>query len=282
MDLFFLKSAVIFYLLGSLGYLVFVLIPSRIKPLWGFMLTVAAFALHSLSILHRAIFSQYFPLTTLTDALSLFGWIVILLLLVMRHRDPSPIFGAIAAPMAAVLCGLAVAFSYRIAPPTAPVLRTWWLPMHVFLALVAYGFFALAAIAGMMYILQESFIKAKRLGPMYRLLPSLITLDDINRLAIPIGFFLHTVATVSGMLWAHRAWGAYWSWDPKEILTLVTWFLYAIVVYQRFRFGSRGRKAAIAALIGFALVIFTMIGVNLFLGGHHAGIGGTSFRGSGI
>jgi cytochrome c-type biogenesis protein CcsB len=231
---------------------------------------VAGFVAHSLSLLHRAIFSGFFPLATTFDALSFFAWLIMGLFLVLRYRDSSPMFGAVAAPMAAMLMLVGSTLSYQINEPLVPVLRSWWLPIHVALAVAGNAVFALMALGGLMYIFQERLIKTKRINRLHRLLPSLDVLDAINRRGLPLGFFLLTLGIISGALWAGSAWGSYWSWDPKETWSLITWLVYAVMVHQRVALGWRGRRAAMFAIFGFCLVMFTFLGVNALLGGHHA------------
>ena len=233
MDLIFFKIAIVFYICASLGYLVFLIMPSWNRATIGFVLLLIGFISHLLSIMHRAIFSGFFPLATLFDALSFFAFFIIGSFLVIRYKEPSPIFGSISAPLAAVLMIFGSTLSYQIDQPLVPILRSWWLPIHVFLALLGNGVFAFMAISGLMYIIQERLIKRKRIGRMYKLLPSLDTLDLINRRGLPIGFFFLTLGIISGALWAGSAWGQYWSWDPKETWSLITWFIYAAMVHQR-------------------------------------------------
>lgn len=275
MDLVFYKVALVLYLVASVGYLVFLLLSSASKATVGFGCAVAGFVAHSLSILHRAIFSGFFPLATTFDALSFFAWLTIGLFLLVRYRDSSPMFGAIATPIASVLMLFGATLSYQITEPLVPVLQSWWLPIHVALAIAGNAVFALMAIGGLMYILQERLIKTKRIGRFHKLLPSLEILDAINRKGLPLGFFLLTLGIISGALWAGSAWGFYWSWDPKETWSLITWFAYAAMVHQRMALGWRGKRAAVLAILGFGLVMFTFLGVNALLGGHHAVRGAT-------
>lgn len=100
--------------------------------------------------------------------------------------------------------------------------------------------------------------------------PSLDILDDLNYKTIAIGFPLLTLGIITGAAWAHYAWGTYWSWDPKETWSLITWFVYAAFLHARFTAGWRGRKTAILSVIGFASVIFLYLGVNLILSGLHS------------
>ncbi len=102
------------------------------------------------------------------------------------------------------------------------------------------------------------------------LFPSDHALDDLNYRSIMVGFPLLTLGIVTGAAWANYAWGTYWSWDPKETWSLITWFIYAAYLHARFTAGWRGKKAAVLAIVGFGAVIFTYIGVNFLLSGLHS------------
>jgi cytochrome c-type biogenesis protein CcsB len=269
-DLIFYRIAIVFYLGASAAYLAFLALPNAKRPKVGFWCTVAGFVSHALSIMHRAIFSGFFPLATPFDALSVFSWLVVGLFLLVGHRIPSPVFGSIAAPMAAVLMLYGSTLSYQIGAPIVPILRSWWLPIHVTLALAGNCVFAVVAIGGLMYVFQERLIKKRRIGRMHRLLPSLEALDTMNRHGLPFGFLLHTLGIISGALWAGSAWGFYWSWDPKETWSLITWFAYAAMIHQRTVLGWRGKKAALMAVGGFGLALFTFVGVGALFGGYHS------------
>jgi len=96
-------------------------------------------------------------------------------------------------------------------------------------------------------------------------------LDEITYKSIAVGFPIFTLGgLIFGAIWADQAWGVYWSWDPKETWSLITWFIYAFYLHSRMIKGWRGRKVAIVAVIGFMAVIFTYLGVNLLLSGLHA------------
>lgn len=96
-------------------------------------------------------------------------------------------------------------------------------------------------------------------------------LDEITYKSIAIGFPIFTLGgLIFGAIWADQAWGVYWSWDPKETWSLITWFVYAFFLHARLLRGWRGHKTAIVAVVGFVAVIFTYLGVNLLLSGLHA------------
>ncbi|HXX56388.1 MAG TPA: c-type cytochrome biogenesis protein CcsB [Thermodesulfovibrionales bacterium] len=97
------------------------------------------------------------------------------------------------------------------------------------------------------------------------------TLDDITYKSIAIGFPIFTLGgLIFGAIWADQAWGVYWSWDPKETWSLISWFVYAFYLHARLLRGWRGKKSAVVAVIGFVAVVFTYLGVNLLLSGLHS------------
>ena len=96
-------------------------------------------------------------------------------------------------------------------------------------------------------------------------------LDEITYKSIAIGFPIFTLGgLIFGAIWADQAWGTYWSWDPKETWSLITWFVYAFYLHGRMLRGWRGKGVAIVAVVGFMAVVFTYLGVNLLLSGLHA------------
>lgn len=96
-------------------------------------------------------------------------------------------------------------------------------------------------------------------------------LDEITYKSIAVGFPIFTLGgLIFGAIWANQAWGVYWSWDPKETWSLITWFIYAFYLHGRMIRGWRGKKVAIVAVVGFTAVVFTYLGVNLLLSGLHA------------
>jgi cytochrome c-type biogenesis protein CcsB len=102
------------------------------------------------------------------------------------------------------------------------------------------------------------------------LFPGLRVLDDLSYKMVMVGFPLLTLGIVTGAAWANYAWGTYWSWDPKETWSLITWLIYAAFLHARFTAGWRGKRTAVLSVLGFAAVIFTYIGVNFVLSGLHS------------
>ncbi len=176
--------------------------------------------------------------------------------------------GAFVTPLAVLAIIASSTLPQRIVP-LPPVLKSYWLPVHAVVSFLAYGILAVAACAGIMYLIQERQIKKKRFGAFYRRLPSLDVLDSINYRCLTIGFPLLTLGIITGSLWAGQAWGSHWQWDPKETWSFISWLFYAALLHERLTVGWRGRRAAIMAIIGLGALLFTFLGVSLLLKGLH-------------
>ncbi len=229
----------------------------------------AGFAAHCAFSLARYLKAGYTPITNLHESLSFFSLAVVGLFIVFERKYRLTILGSFVMPVALLLIIASSIFPTSIVP-LAPALRSRWLAVHTILAFSGYAAFTVAFCAGVMYLIQEHFLKSKKLGPLYRKLPSLDILDHINYRCLTLGFPLLTIAIITGAIWAESAWGAYWSWDPKETWSLITWFVYAALLHGRLTTGWRGRRAAIFAIGGFFILLFTFLGVNLLLPGLHS------------
>ncbi len=232
-------------------------------------LVVAGFAAHSAFSIARFLKAGHTPITNLHESLSFFSLAVVGLFIVFERKYRLVILGSFVMPIALLLIIASSIFPTNIVP-LAPALRSRWLAVHTILAFSGYAAFTVAFSAGVMYLIQEHFLKSKKLGTLYRKLPSLDTLDHINYRCLTLGFPLLTIAIITGAIWAESAWGAYWSWDPKETWSLITWFVYAALLHGRLTTGWRGRRAAVFAIGGFFILLFTFLGVNLLLPGLHS------------
>jgi cytochrome c-type biogenesis protein CcsB len=259
-----LKFSAIVYLAATVLHLVFLVSQKRELEAWGRWTTWGAFGLHTLGLAVRFFEAGYTPVTSLHEAMSFFAWCTVGLFLLLQFRYRLPSFGAFVSPIALVFV-LAAVGTGRPIEPLNPALQSVWLPIHVVLIFIGDGAFALAAAAGVMYLIQERQLKRKRLSGWFHRLPSLEILDELNYRCLTIGFPLLTVGIITGSIWAQQAWGTYWSWDPKETWSLINWLLYAALLHGRLTVGWRGRRAAIWALIGFASVLFTFLGVSFVL-----------------
>jgi len=267
-DILLFKATLLVYFVATLLYLVGVI--TRRDPLGKFAkwVLVTGFTVHCATLMARWLATGLTPAASLYEALSFFAWALVGTYLLFDLRYRIAVLGAFVCPLALVLMIGGTAAPKQI-PVANPVLDSWWFPVHVTLAFLGYAVFAVAAMAGVMYLLQERRVKNKQFSGLFYRLPSLDTLDSINYKCLTFGFPLMTMGIISGAIWANSAWGGYWRWDPKETGALVVWFLYAALLHGRLTIGWRGRRAAIFAIIGFLFLLTTFLGVNLLLGGQH-------------
>jgi len=214
------------------------------------------------------------PLTNMYESVVFFAWVIIILYLAIEWKFKTKIIGAFAVPFAFLAMAYA-SFSTDINKtinPLLPALQSNWLIAHVVTCFVGYASFAVAAALGIMYLLKSRETK-KQNGTSSSLagsLPPLKTIDNITHKTMVFGFIWLTGGIITGAIWANSAWGTYWSWDPKETWSLITWFLYAITLHAKYTRGWSGTKIAILSIFGFVAVLFTYYGVNFLLAGLHS------------
>ncbi len=261
-------GAALCYLLGAAGYLVFIIRQADKAARLAGRIMALGLAVHTAQLIAAFISLGHVPAVSLTQSLSFFAWAVAAGFLLIKLKTDVKVLGSFAAPLAAVLMILAFMGSTR---PVEPIgwFKSIWLTVHVISAFLGDGILAVAFLAGVMYLLQEREIKGKRFGWLYGRLPSLTSLDNLNQTCLAWGFPLLTVGLLSGVVFSQLTTGVYWRWDPKEVWSLITWIVYAILLHQRLTVGWRGRKAAWLAIVGFGAVIFTFLGASFILPGYH-------------
>jgi cytochrome c-type biogenesis protein CcsB len=257
------------YFLATVTYLAYLVRPQDSLGRVSRWLISIGFLVHCAFTIDRYVEAGHTPITNLHEALSFFALTLVGAFIAFERRYKVFILGSFVTPLALVLMIVSSLFPSAITPLN-PSLMSRWLAVHTVLAFLGYAAFALAFGAGIMYLIQEHFLKSRKLGAMYQKLPSLEILDEINYRCLTFGFPLLTFAIISGAIWAETAWGTYWSWDPKETWSLITWFVYAALLHGRLTTGWRGKRAAILAIIGFCILLFTFLGVNLLMPGLHS------------
>ena len=153
--------------------------------------------------------------------------------------------------------------------PLIPALKSNWLIAHVLTCFLGYAGFAVAFAISILFLIKKT-ENISREGIFSRV-PGLDTLDELTHQMVIFGFFFLSIGIITGAVWANSAWGRYWGWDPKETWSLITWFIYAILLHARLMRGWRGNRIAVISLIGFMAVIFTYFGVNYLPGLHSYG-----------
>jgi cytochrome c-type biogenesis protein CcsB len=265
-DLFFFYLALVGYLVGTLHYLLHLVSRRLVIGTVATAATMAGFAAHTLSqVLHvyrmgRPSFAGPY------ETLSFFAWATVLIYLIIEFRYRNRIMGAFALPIVVLACSAAAALPRRIAELAPAAFHGLGLWVHVTLAIFGNAAFALTFCTGLMYILQERQLKSRHPGTIHFRLPPLELLDDVGVKSLLFGFPLLTLALITGSIGAELARGSFLSLRVRETWSIASWLIFAGLVYARLSAGWRGRKAAILAIIGFCLVLSTLIGVSLFRG----------------
>ena len=199
------------------------------------------------------------PFKTLYESLLLFVWCSSLIYLLVERRARLPLIGAGAALM---LCGTLV---YAVMKQDVevvnlpPALQSPWFVPHVVVYFVGYGALALATLAAIIYLIKPDWrVNVRGLRG-----DTTLGYDDLMYGGIVLGYALLTVGLLLGAVWAKEAWGDYWTWDPKENWALVSWLTYGMYLHARRLPELKGRRAAWLAVIGFAMVMFTYLGMHM-------------------
>ncbi len=206
------------------------------------------------------------PLSNFYESLIIFAWTIVLLYLLMEQRLKNRSIGVFIMPAAFLImayASIAPGISNRI-EPLIPALQSNWLTSHVLTCFMGYAAFTVAFALGIMFFVKKMSAADNNKSPLFfRLLPAESMLDELMYQSAALGFVFLTLGIITGSVWAHYAWGSYWSWDPKETWSLITWLIYALMLHTRNVRGWRGKRMALMAIIGFGCVLFTYLGVNL-------------------
>ncbi len=255
-------------------------IVATLVTIFGFLVNTAGIGLRWVESYQMGI--GHAPLSNMYESLVFFAWCIALFYLIIEAIYKNRYIGAFAMPFAffsMAYASFATEISDRI-NPLVPALQSNWLIAHVVACFIGYAAFAIACGLGIMYILKHRNKEKKKAAGKKKssedtrsildVLPSLRDIDDITHKSILFGFLWLSAGIITGAVWANSAWGTYWSWDPKETWSLITWFVYASALHARFTRGWGGKRIAWISIIGFAAVIFTYYGVNFLLSGLHS------------
>ena len=253
------------YFVATVSFLAYLLRRSEALSKVSLGITAFGFLTHSVALTAGMVEVSSSSSPSFHTALSFFSWTLILVFLIVEYRHQIHVLGSFLVPLALVSLGSAAALPETV-PTLQPVFKTLW--FHVTLSMLGTVGFAVAFVAGLMYLIQDSLLKSKRFNVLYSKLPALDFLDHLNQQSIVLGFPLLTLGIVTGAISAEFARGAYVTWNPEQIWALVTWLFYFVVLMGRLTVGWRAKRAAYLTVIGFACVILTLVGV--LLKGHGA------------
>jgi len=263
------------YLVCFLGYLILATSRNKMLGTLSTTLLIIGLVIHSVGLVIRWLETHqtgygYVPLSNMYESLIFFSWTIVLIYLILEWKYQQKIIGIFITPfafLAIALTSIVPGINAKITP-LMPALQSNWLTIHVTTCFFGYAAFAVSFGVSILYLIRGRKIGQQEVESKW--LPSTAILDEINYKSIVIGFPMLTLGIVTGAAWANYAWGSYWSWDPKETWSLITWFVYAAFLHARFTRDWKGKKAAILSIVGFAAVLFTYFGVNYIISGLHS------------
>jgi ABC-type transport system involved in cytochrome c biogenesis permease subunit len=250
----FLNAGFGFYFLAVVFYAADTFFKKRALPVLARAAAIAGVHLITIYLVMRWHMAGRPPFSNMFESLVVFGWAIaiVAIFIDLRYKARPIAMGAIL--MSLLALGYAALLDKTITP-LLPALKSNWLTIHVLTCFIGYAALTVSFISSGMLLGR----KDEDAG-----------IDTISYQMIAFGFLFLTLGIISGSVWANSAWGTYWSWDPKETWSLITWFIYAIYLHQRTRKGWKGKKVAWVSVVGFVAMIFTYFGVNYLLKGLHS------------
>ncbi|BDZ41300.1 c-type cytochrome biogenesis protein CcsB [Paraoerskovia sediminicola] len=203
------------------------------------------------------------------------AFVALAVFLGVNSRRDVRYLGAFVTGLAVLFLAVAQVNLFVPADGVQPALQSYWLVIHVGVAIIATGIFTVAAVTSLLQLLRDSrdsgsvLLNRKAFGWL-DVTPGPVQLEALSFRLNAVAFVLWTFTVIGGAIWAEHAWGRYWGWDPKEVWSFVVWIVFAAYLHARTTRGWSGRRAAYFVLVGYACVIFNFTGVNLIFNGLHS------------
>jgi cytochrome c-type biogenesis protein CcsB len=239
-------------------------------------LTVIGLATQILGIATRGIAEHRVPWGNMYEFLMAITCAAVIAFLGLSFRFRVYTVGLFLMAPIVLALGLCATVLYTAAGPLVPALHSYWIWIHVTAMTVAIGSYIVAATFTVLYLVADRHARKQATSPgagfgaVLDRLPGADALDRLSYRTVIFAFPIWTFAVIAGAIWADQAWGRYWGWDPKETWAFITWVVYAGYLHARATAGWRGRKAAYIQLVGFASLLFNLVGVNLWITGLHS------------
>lgn len=239
---------------------------------FAFYITLLAFIIHLGSAIVYFVSNGRLPMTTSPEIASIVALLLIGIFLEL-HRRIKQLDGIgfliTLLTFFVLLSSIVVSNNSSYIHYPYPYLSGIWFRLHTIALFVSYSLFAAAFSTALTYLIQENFLKHKTVSKIAIRLPSLNMLDKITNNLVVLAFPLLTSGLVAGVFWASKIWERYWDWEPKQILALLTWLVYAFYMIARTVAGWKGRRIILLNVIGFLLLLITFFGVSYFMPGKH-------------
>ena len=232
--------------------------------------------LHGTGVVLRGIAASRVPWANMYEFSITGSFVVMVIFLVALSIKDIRLLATFVSGFVLLILGSATAIFYVEVKSLMPALQSYWLVIHVTVAILATAFFNIAAALSIAYIFKTAKwvekSKLKLVATLRRILALFPSIEKIERLAYRfniIGFILWSFTLIAGAIWAERAWHRYWGWDTKEVWTFIIWTIYAGYLHANATRGWTGKRSAWLAVIGFVAILFNFTVVNLFFKGLH-------------
>ena len=237
------------------------------STLWlGFLFNLAA-------IVTRGVAAGRAPWANMYEFTLVGAFCTVLVFLVIQQRLEVRFLGIFVTILSVSALMVALNAFHVAAAGVQPALQSYWLVIHVGIAILATGVFGVAFATSVLQLLQDSRANGSGTLASWHWLDSVPRPAQLEVLSFRInavGFVMWTFTIIGGSVWAEDAWGRYWDWDPKEVWSFVIWVVYAAYLHARTTRGWSGRRAAWFVVVGFACVLFNFTGVNILFNGKHS------------
>jgi len=224
------------------------------------ILTMLSLAFITLTIVFRAIQTGHGPFSNMYEFALAFAWGIVIMGVIFDWRYKTAAVRNLGLIVALLLLIFATVQNAKPEPLVPALQQSTLLSIHVASAVVAYGILTIGFGAAILFLIQN-----RRNS---KWLPDKEILDIMSFRSVTVGFPFLTLTIILGAIWADIAWGRFWSWDPKETASLVTWLIYAVYMHARLMRGWKGAKTAILLIVGFGAILLTFFGNYIFTGLH--------------
>jgi cytochrome c-type biogenesis protein CcsB len=234
--------------------------------------TLVGVVLNGIGVIARGVEAGHVPWSNMYGYAITGAFVSVLVLLILQRRMDVVFLGPLVTGFATLTLGIGLAVLYEAATGLQPALQSYWLVVHVSIAIFATGIFSVGAAASTLQLLRDSRDTGSTALASWRWLattPTATRLESLSFRLHAVGFVMWTFTVMAGAMWAEDAWGRYWGWDPKEIWSFVIWVVYAAYLHARTTQGWAGRRSAWLAIAGFVTLIMNFTVVNLYFQGLH-------------
>ncbi len=268
MENIFFYMGFVFFVAATVFFIFYLLTLKDVWNSFGKYAILIATILYAFYLVFRSVVIGHFPVTNIHEGLVLLCLLSGILFLIFFHKYKLKVVGVFLAPLVTFFSLIALLIK-QPPMPAIDILHSFWLPIHVGSIFIGNALFSLSFVFSIIFVIENFRLKKKKFDNLGKQFPSLTTLDNINYLCIVYGFPFMTLGIITGAIWAQYAVGSYWSNDPKEIWSLITWLLYAAILHCRLISGWRGKKIAIFSIFAFFVLVFSFIGVTYLFKGYH-------------